>query len=154
MTRTATLSPEHVFNIHKEIEIDAPASIVFEAILEQLGPGFDGPDGRPLQLKIEPWPGGRWYRDLGNNAGHLWGHVQVIKPPKLLEIWGPMAMSYAAINHVQFRLTEQDGGSHLAVTHGAMGDILPEHRDGMPEGWVHILNGIRERAEGRTGSHP
>ena len=41
-------------------------------------------------MKIEPWPGGRWYRDLGNNAGHLWGHVQVIKPPTLLEICGPL----------------------------------------------------------------
>jgi len=23
--------------------------------------------------------GGRWFRDIGNNAGHLWGHVQVIR---------------------------------------------------------------------------
>ena len=47
-------------------------------------------------MVIEPWPGGRWYRDLGNNAGHLWGHVQVIKPPTLLELCGPMFMSFPA----------------------------------------------------------
>jgi hypothetical protein len=38
-----------------------------------------------MPLKIEPWPGGRWYRDLGDNNGHLWGHVQASKRPRLLE---------------------------------------------------------------------
>jgi hypothetical protein len=46
------------------------------------------PGGKPLPMKIEPWPCGRWYRDLGNNRRHLWGYVQVIKPPTLLEICG------------------------------------------------------------------
>jgi hypothetical protein len=100
-------------------------------------------------MKLEPWPGGRWFRDLGNQAGHWWGHVQVIKPPKLLEIAGPLAMSYPAINHIQYRLTEQGAGTLLTLTHRAMGDILPEHRDGMPEGWHHNLERIRELAEHR-----
>jgi hypothetical protein len=76
--------------------------------------------------------------------------VQVIKPPKLLEICGPMPMSYPAVNHVQYRLTaEQGGGTRLTITHKAMGLILPEHRDGMPEGWEHGLERIRELAEAR-----
>jgi hypothetical protein len=47
-----------------------------------------------MPMKIEPWPGGRWYRDLGDNDGHLWRHVQAIKQPTLLEIYGPLMMSY------------------------------------------------------------
>ena len=47
-----------------------------------------------MPMKIEPWPGGRWYRDLGNDNGHFWGHVQAIKQPTLLEIYGPLFMSY------------------------------------------------------------
>jgi hypothetical protein len=43
---------------------------------------------------LEQWPGGRWSRDHGNGIGHLWGHVQVIKPPVLLELSGLMFMSY------------------------------------------------------------
>src|SRR5262245_49528671 len=74
--------------IRKEIEISAPIDIAFEAMLNELGPECQMPGGKPFPMKIEPWPGGRWYRDLGNNSGHLWGHVQVIKPPLLLEIWG------------------------------------------------------------------
>ena len=87
--------------IRKEEKIDAPIEIVFQAMLDELGPESRMPDGKPMAFKLEPWPGGRWYRDLGNNAGHLWGHVQVIKPPTLLEIWGPMMLSYPSVNHVQ-----------------------------------------------------
>ena len=149
MTTTATLPAEFLLRIQQEINIDAPVDVAFEALLEQLGPASEMPDGKPMPMKIEPWPGGRWSRDLGNNAGHLWGHVQVIKPPKLLEITGPLFMSYAAINHVQYRLTEQGAGTRLALIHRAMGEIPPEHRDGMPEGWDYILKKTRERAERR-----
>ena len=98
----------HAFEIRKEIEIAAPIEIAFQAVLDELGPEGQMLDGQSLSMKIEPWPGGRWYRDLGNNAGHLWGHVQVIKPPTLLEITGPMPMSYPAVNHVQYRLKEEE----------------------------------------------
>lgn len=135
------------FQILKEIEIAAPLEIVFEALLEELGPEGQMPDGRPFPMVIEPWPGGRWYRDLGENAGHLWGHVQVIKPPTLLEITGPMAMSYPATNRLQYRLHEEGHGTRLTIRHRALGLILDEHRNGMPEGWEHGLARIRELAE-------
>src|SRR5262245_7495085 len=93
----------HTFSILKSIVIAAPIESSFEAVLAQLGRESQMPDGRPFPMKFEPWPGGRWYRDLGNNSGHLWGHVQVIKPPTLLEIWGPLMMSYPAVNHLQYR---------------------------------------------------
>jgi uncharacterized protein YndB with AHSA1/START domain len=145
---TETLEQQSVvtLEIRKEIEIAAPIEIAFEAILEELGPEGQMPDGKPFPLKIEPWPGGRWYRDLGNNSGHLWGHVQVIKPPTLLEIIGPMPMSYPAINHVQYRLKAEGGGTLLTFHHRAMGMILPDHRDGMPKGWQYILERVRQIA--------
>src|SRR4029077_14314225 len=80
--------------IKKEIDIAAPLEIAFEAMLDELGPDAQMENGTPMPFKLETWPGGRWYRDLGNNSGHLWGHVQVIKPPTLLEICGPLMMSY------------------------------------------------------------
>src|SRR5262245_37319273 len=136
-------------DIRKEIVIAAPPEITFETILEELGPGSVLPDGKPFPMKIEPWPGGRWYRDLGNNTGHLWGHVQVIKPSALLEICGPMMMSYPAANHVQYRLKVEGGVTRLTLHHRAMGLIPPEQRDGMPEGWEHGLKRVRELAERR-----
>ncbi len=135
------------FEIGKEIEISAPIDITFAAVLDELGPEGQMPGGKPFPMKIEPWPGGRWYRDLGNNSGHLWGHVQVVKPPTLLEICGPLMMSYPAANHLQYRLQAQGGVTRVAFLHRAVGLILPEHREGLPEGWGYWLERIRELAE-------
>src|SRR3954467_10188029 len=135
-----TQTAVQTLTIRKEVQIAAPIDVVFQTLLEPLGPFAD------MALKLEPWPGGRWYRDLGNNAGHFWGHVQVIKPPKLLEICGPMFMSYPVASHIQYRLTAQGSGTLLALTHRAMGDIAAEHRKGVNMGWQHILNRIKARA--------
>src|ERR1700722_1839807 len=120
-------------NIVKERQIAAPMDVVFETLLEPHGPLA------AMALKLEAWPGGRWYRDLGDNAGHLWGHVQVIKPPKLLEICGPMFMSYPVASHLQYRLVEKDGGTQLTLTHQAIGLITPEHMEGVNKGWGEMV---------------
>jgi uncharacterized protein YndB with AHSA1/START domain len=146
-TDTSERQSVESFEIGKEIEISAPIDIAFEAMLDQLGPEGQMPGGTPFPMKIEPWPGGRWYRDLGNNTGNLWGHVQVIKPPTLLEICGPLMMSYAAVNHLQYRFEEEGGVTRLGFLHRSMGAIQPEHRDGLPKGWQYWLERIRELAE-------
>jgi len=133
--------------IPKAIDIAAPIEIAFEALLDELGPDAQMMDGTAMPLKLEAWPGGRWYRDLGNNAGHFWGHVQVIKPPTLLEICGPLMMPYPAVNHLQYRLTAQGKGTRLTFVHRGMGLITPEHREGMPKGWAHWIDRIRQHAE-------
>jgi uncharacterized protein YndB with AHSA1/START domain len=143
----AKLTPVETLEIRKQIDIAAPIDIAFEAVLDDLGPEGQMPGGKPFPMKIEPWPGGRWYRDLGDNSGHLWGHVQVIKPPTLLEICGPLMMSYPAANHLQYRLKAEGGGTRLEFLHRAMGLIPPEQRDGFPEGWQYWLERIRELAE-------
>ena len=95
------------FEIIKDEQIAAPIDVVFETILEQMGPLNTTPDGASMSLKLEAWPGGRWSRDLGNNMGHFWGHVQAIKPPTLLEICGPLMMSFPVVSNVQYPI---DGG--------------------------------------------
>ena len=147
MTPTAQAVENMTLSIKQEIHVQAPLDTTFAALLEQLGPYNETPDGKTLSMKIEPWPGGRWYRDLGNNSGHLWGHVQVIKPPTLLEICGPLMMSYPAANHLQYRFKAEGGATRLMFLHRAMGLIVPEHRDGLPKGWEHWLERIRELAE-------
>lgn len=145
-------------HIRKEIFIAAPAEIAFGALLEELGPGSVLPDGRPFPMKVEPWVGGRWFRDLGEaggySYGHLWGHVQVIKAPTLLELVGPMPMSFPAVNHVQYRLAAEPGGTRLTLVHRAMGLLdARSHEElsaGMPEGWAHGLARVKAAAEARV----
>lgn len=132
-----------------ETQVRASLETTFTALLEQLGPENDTPDGKKMPMKIEAWPGGRWYRDLGDGNGHLWGHVQAIKKPTLLEFTGPLFMSYAVVSNVQYRLSEENGGTLIKFHHKAFGLIQEEHRQGTDRGWAHMLARIRERAEGR-----
>jgi uncharacterized protein YndB with AHSA1/START domain len=149
-TETAERQSVESFEIRKEIQIAAPIEIAYEAMVDELGPECQMPGGKPYPMMLESWPGGRWYRDLGNKSGHLWGHVQVIKPPTLLEICGPLMMSYPAINHLQYRLKADGSGTRLDFLHRAVGLIQPDHRDGLTEGWQYWLERIRELAEGRN----
>jgi uncharacterized protein YndB with AHSA1/START domain len=98
-------------------------------------------------MKLEAWPGGRWYRELGDGNGHFWGYVQAIKRPTLLEFSGPLFMSYPVVNNVQYRLSEVDGGTLIKFHHTAFGLIVDEHRSGMNRGWAHMNENARKRAE-------
>ena len=147
MISTMTGIEDLTLDITLETHVQASLDATFAALLEQLGPGNETPGGKPLQLKIEPWPGGRWYRDLGGDNGHLWAHVQAIKRPTLLEFTGPLFMSAGVVSNVQYRLTEADGGTLVKFRHQALGFTAAEHKDGMAQGWTHMLTHIRERAE-------
>jgi len=135
---------EMTLDVNQHIEIKAAIGDVFRSVLHRLGEGSTNQKGESMQLILEEWPGGRWFRDRGNGIGHLWGYVQVIKPPVLLELSGPMFMSYPALNHIEVKLEEVAGGTRLALRHRALGFIDPAHREGVGTGWQHILNGIAE----------
>ena len=139
-------------NIVKDVVIDASIDVVWESVLEEMGPAGTGADDKPMPMKVELWPGGRWYRDLGNNTGHLWGHIQVIKPPKLLEVTGPMFMSYPAISHVQYRLVPDGEQTRLKLTHKAIGLIDPEHAKGADLGWQEVIDQVVKIAARRKNA--
>jgi hypothetical protein len=132
--------------VSQEIHVKATLATTFAALLEQIGPENETPE-RKMPMKIEAWPGGRWFRDLGDDNGHLWGHVQAIKRPTLLEIYGPLFMSYPVMSNLQYRLSEQDGGTLIKFRHQAFGVIPEDQRRGVNAGWGHINEAIKKRAE-------
>lgn len=138
-----------ILNLTQEIQVHAPLDVTFDAMLEQLGPGAVGQEGKPMPMKLEAWPGGRWYRDLGEGNGHFWGNVQAIKRPSLLEISGPLFMSFAVVSNIQYRLSEVEGGTLIAFHHFALGAIPSDYRQNIGKGWTAINNAIRTRAEAR-----
>ncbi len=148
MNATAQALDNLTLNVTQEIHVRASLDATFAALLEEIGPYNATADGKPMPMKIEPWPGGRWYRDLGDNNGHLWGHVQAIKRPGLLEITGPLFMSDPAISNVQYRLNEADGGTLIKFRHRAMGLIPEELRKNVSTGWSSLHDRVRARAEG------
>jgi hypothetical protein len=148
MTLTAPSLDNLTLDVTDQVHVRATLETTFDSILAQMGRLNETLDGKPLPMVLEPWPGGRWFRDLGGNNGHLWGHVQSIKRPTLLEIYGPLFMSYPTMSNVQYRLKEVDGGTLMAFRHTAFGFIQDDHRQGVGEGWRTLLARIARQAEG------
>jgi hypothetical protein len=136
-------------HVTQEIHVKASLEVTFEALLEQLGPGNEVTNGTPMPMKLEAWPGGRWFRDLGDGNGHLWAHVQAIKRPTLLEFAGPLFMSYPVVSNVQYRLSATEGGTLIQFHHAALGLIQDDHRRGVTGGWGTIHERVRKVAEAR-----
>src|SRR6476619_939143 len=153
VTLTAATVENLTLNVEHQVHVRASLSATFDALLEEMGPANITPEGQPLPMVIEPWPGGRWFRTLGDDNGHLWGFVQAIKRPTLLEITGPLFMSSPVLSNVQYRLTEVDGGTVIAFRHSAFGFVPDGYRDNIGRGWATILARARNQAESGRKSH-
>jgi hypothetical protein len=147
VTLTAPTLDNLTLNITQEIHVRASLEATFDALLEQIGPGNETPDGQPLPMVLEPRPGGRWFRDLGDGNGHFWGHVQAIKRPTLVEITGPLFMSAPVVSNVQYRLSESGGGTLVTFRHSAFGVVPDQFKQGLSQGWAPLLERIRRQAE-------
>jgi len=146
---TAPTLDNLTLDLTEEIHVRAPLDTTFESLLEQLGPANEGAQGVPMPMVIEARPGGRWFRDLGDDDGHFWGVVQAIKRPTLLEITGPLFMSMPVISNVQYRLKEVQGGTLISFRHSALGFIPDDLRQGLMHGWTAMHQRIQKHAAAR-----
>jgi len=147
MTTTISQAIEPTFIIAEEIEVHASIEATFASLVAHLGRLNETPDGKPLSMTLETRPGGRWYRDLGGDNGHLWGFVQSIKRPALLEIWGPMFLSTATTSNLMYRLSESAGVTTISFTHTLVGPVPDHFRDNMEPGWEAIHARVKRDAE-------
>ena len=145
---TTTMAPANqTFAIKEEILVRATLDATFASLVANMGRLNETPDGKPLPMVLELRPGGRWFRDLGGDNGHLWGFVQSIKRPTLLEIWGPLFMSSAATSNLLYRLTETDEGSLITFMHTLVGPLPDDHRPQLAAGWTAMHARVRNAAE-------
>ena len=147
MTTTMTGAEQATMVISEEIYVDASLETTFASLLVQMGRQNETPDGKPLPMILEPRPGGRWYRDLGGDNGHLWGFVQSIKRPSLLEIWGPLFVSTGATSHLIYRLSESGDGTLITFRHSLVGPVPDEFRQHMAPGWSVLHQRAKKAAE-------
>ena len=147
MTTTASAAENQTFTITEEINVRASLEQTFSSLVANMGRLNETPEGTPLPMILEARPGGRWYRDLGGENGHLWGFVQSIKRPALLEIWGPLFMSTAATSNLLYRLTETPEGTLITFTHTLVGPFPEEHRSRLAPGWAVLHKRVRTAAE-------
>jgi hypothetical protein len=147
MTTTVPVSETQTFTITEEIAVRASIEQTFHSLVAQMGRLNQTPEGTPLPMILELRPGGRWYRDLGGENGHLWGFVQSLKQPTLLEIWGPLFMSTAATSNLMYRLSETPEGTLIKFTHTLVGPFPEEHRPRLGAGWTALHARVRKAAE-------
>lgn len=140
-------SGELSLDLEQSIEIEAALGDAYRALISRLTNANSTPDNKPMPMVLEQWPGGRWFRDLGAGQGHLWAFVQVINPPTLLELHGPMFMSYPVASHMQFRLTQISGGVELYLRHRVVGPMEEEHRTRVKPGWQYLMDQTKLMAE-------
>ncbi len=72
-------------DVTQSIDIAASIEQVYQDLVHRLSDENATPDNQPMPMVLETWPGGHWFRDQGGQQGHLWGFVQVIKPPRLID---------------------------------------------------------------------
>jgi hypothetical protein len=150
--RPTTEPTFRTMEITRDEHIVAPIEIVWESILEMMGPASSIGSKDPIPMTLEAWAGGRWFRDYGNGRQHFWGHVQVIKPGTLLEICGPLFMSFAATSHISYRLTADGPTTKLAFKHTAMGLFDKDLPEGMTTGWGVEIGKIVDHAQRKASS--
>ncbi|MEQ1869493.1 MAG: SRPBCC domain-containing protein [Vicinamibacterales bacterium] len=147
MTTTAPVSESQTFTITEDIAVRASIEQTFASLVAHMGRLNESPEGAPLPMILETRPGGRWYRDLGGDNGHLWGFVQSIKRPALLEIWGPLFVSTGATSNLLYRLTETPEGTLIKFTHTLVGPFPEDHRPRLMSGWTALHARVRKAAE-------
>lgn len=147
MATTAPTLENLILNLSHEITVRASLDVTFDSLLEQMGPASENGDGTPMPMVLEAWPGGRWFRDLGQGNGHFWGHVQAIKRPTLLEITGPLFMSHPVVTNMQYRLKEVDGGTLISFRHSALGFLPDDYKENFMRGWTPVFERVRRQAE-------
>ena len=135
-----------MLNVRQEIYVAATIEATFAAVLEQLGPHNDLPDSNLMPMKLEAWPGGRWYRDLGGDNGDFWGYVRAIKRPTLLEITGPLFMGFPSFSHLRYRLSAVEQRTLIGFRYLIQNDDRAEAETE----WIRLNQNICMRAE----AHP
>ncbi len=147
MVSIASPLDELTLDVSLETRVDASIDDTFTALLDELGPDNVGMGNAPMPMVLEARPGGRWYRDLGDENGHCWGMVQAIRRPTLLEISGPLMMSFAVSSNVQYRLKADGDVTVISFRHTALG-LFPEgYRENLTLGWTAIAERVQKRVE-------
>lgn len=137
--------------IVQEIVINAPASRVFDALVDPQkrmkwwGQG----QMQTTHMESDLRPGGAW---MMGGAGYgkpftVRGEYRAVDPPRLLEFtWLPSWQENAEVSLVRFELTEKDGATTVRLTHSGLSERGREsHR-----GWPQILGWLKNFAQTGT----
>lgn len=126
------------FSYELSIYLPAPPPKVFGAFVNEIDRWWTYRLRDRTRCTIEPWVGGRWLQEW-DNGGALFGNFTVFDPPRLLCLAGPLAMSRAAVNLLQFQFDPADTGTSITISHQAFGDFDPDTAEIYRNGWDELI---------------
>ncbi len=139
ITRKTETTAIDSFHIEQEITIAASRAKVWDALTKNIGKwwAFRIADG---ELSLDSRLGGH-FAERNEDGGALWGTVTYIKKGERLTINGCLGTSQKPIEAVYTYVLEDAGnGTHLSLTHRAVGQGLENMGDEYDEGWRQLLN--------------
>ena len=144
MSTTTETPPIGVRTFLVEVLIEAPIERVWRAMVVDTNEWwhrefFIGPD--PKALLIEPRLGGRMYEDWGDGEGMIWGHVNMVRSPELLQIVGDCSKDFGGPSrHIMTWNLEQDGGTtRLRLEHSIHGHVTAQVEENTSAGWKRLF---------------
>lgn len=137
---TDNLNPSGWTRVELEIQIQAPAVVVWRALVEDAAKWWrkdfyatENPDAFVFEARV----GGRVFEDCGDRGGLLWYTVTALQPPTSMNLVGHLSPPYAgpATSHLYLLIEERDGGSVLKVTDAIVGNVNENTQASVQEGW-------------------
>jgi uncharacterized protein YndB with AHSA1/START domain len=146
-TRTDTQTPI-AFEVHAEIEIDAPRDVVWRSLIEDVGSWWPHSfeDGK---ISLEPWVGGRFMEEW-DGGGALYAVVTHLIAETRITTSGQMGMPGARQYVKTFELESVGDRTVVRTTASTLGDISDERRENYRQGGLALLDALKAHAEKRV----
>ena len=141
-----------IVRMEQEVDIEAPARKVFEALTGDLsawwGPPYRFAPEREGRMLLEPHAGGRFVETWGEEGEGLWAVVTEIRRDERLELTGRLGMPEAFEGVIRFSLEEAPGNrTTLRVSHRAIGEITDETERAYSSGWADLVGRLKRTVE-------
>jgi uncharacterized protein YndB with AHSA1/START domain len=131
------------FELTAQIEIDAPAEMVWRSLTEDIGSWWPHSFSDDPKITLEPWVGGRFLEEFGDGGGALYAVVTYLRPARELTVSGSMGMR-GARQYVKTYTLEPDGdGTRVRTVASVLGDISDEMRAGYDAGGQEVLDRLK-----------
>jgi uncharacterized protein YndB with AHSA1/START domain len=129
-------------DVRTEVTVEASRLRVWDALL-RVGEWWPHRFRDEGQVALEPWVGGRFLEDWGDEGGAaLYGTVTEIAPGARLAVRGPMGIPGAVASVWVMELEDTGPHTRVRVAHTAVGEVDEETRTSYGEGWGRVLEAL------------
>jgi uncharacterized protein YndB with AHSA1/START domain len=147
-TQAETQTPI-AFEVHAEIEIDAPPDVVWRSLIEDVGSWWPHTFQDGSRISLEPWIGGRFMEEW-DGGGALYAVVTHLIAQTRLTTSGHMGMPGARQYVKTYELEPFGERTIVRTTASTLGDISDERRENYRRGGLELLDALKAHAEHRA----